>query len=180
MELAGLEPATSWVRCIVSTKWWVTRGDGLPAVTGDSASGRTGGGTSRGYACTRLVPAAQGGLPPTLIRGRSSALRGYAIRRISFLIERVPPTCPASTPDPVTAWMAVAGSGVIPRKATLEAPVLPANRRKRRQPPGRTRDSMPLSEADTLSRQRASVVRGAPTRVMRYSNLVRAVRCVVD
>ena len=30
--------------------------------------------------------------------------------------------------------MAVAGSGVIPRKATLEAPALPANRRSRRQP----------------------------------------------
>ena len=44
------------------------------------------------------------------------------------MIERVPPTGPASTPAPVTAWMAVAGAGVIPRKATLEAPVLPANR----------------------------------------------------
>jgi hypothetical protein len=70
----------------------------------------------------------------------------YAIRRISFLIERVPPTCPASTPDPVTAWMAVAGSGVSPRQATFEAPALPANRRSRRPPPGRTRDSTPLSE----------------------------------
>jgi hypothetical protein len=30
---------------------------------------------------------------------------------------------------------------------------------------------MPLSEADTLSRQRASVARGMPTRVMRYANL---------
>jgi len=97
----------------------------------------------------------------------------------ALLIERVPLTCPASTPDPVTAWMAVAGSGVSPRQATLEAPVLPANRRKRRQPPGRTRDSMPLSEAGTLSRQRASVARGVPTRVMRYANLVRAARCVV-
>jgi hypothetical protein len=62
------------------------------------------------------------------------------------LIERVLPTGPASTPDPVPAWMAGAGSGVIPRKATLEPPVLPANRRSRRQPPGRTRDSIPLSE----------------------------------
>jgi hypothetical protein len=42
--------------------------------------------------------------------------------------------------------MAIAGSGVIPRKATLEAPVLPANRRSRRQPTDRTRDSIPLSE----------------------------------
>ena len=41
------------------------------------------------------------------------------------------------------------GSGVIPRKATLEAPVLPANRPSRRQPPGRTRDSIPLSENHT-------------------------------
>ena len=45
--------------------------------------------------------------------------------------------------------MAVVESGVIPRKATLEAPVLPANRRKRRRPPGRTRESIPLSENHT-------------------------------
>src|ERR1700733_2006686 len=45
--------------------------------------------------------------------------------------------------------MAVAGSGVIPRKATLEARVLPANTCTRRQPPGRTRDSTPLSENHT-------------------------------
>src|SRR5690349_11211164 len=60
-----------------------------------------------------------------------------------------PPTCPAQTPDPVTAWMAVAGSGVSPRQATMEAPVLPANRHRRRQPPDRTRESMPLSEKRT-------------------------------
>jgi len=110
---------------------------------------------------------------------RLAATGGRRSEGRSLLIERAPPTCPASTPDPVTAWMAVTGSGVSPRQATLEAPVLPANRRKRRQPPGRTRDSMPLSEADTLSRQRASVARGVPTRVMRYANLVRAARCVV-
>ena len=48
--------------------------------------------------------------------------------------------------------MAVVGSGVIPRKATLEAPVLPANRRSSRQPPGRTRASMPLTENHTSIR----------------------------
>ena len=36
-----------------------------------------------------------------------------------------PSTCPASTPAPVTAWMAVAGAGVILRKATLDALLLP-------------------------------------------------------
>ena len=36
-----------------------------------------------------------------------------------------------------------------PRKATLEVPLLPANRRRRRQATGRTKDSMPLSESST-------------------------------
>jgi len=57
------------------------------------------------------------------------------LKKLALLIERVPPTCPASTPDPVTAWMAVAGSGVSPRQATFEAPALPAKPRSRRQPP---------------------------------------------
>jgi len=41
---------------------------------------------------------------------------------------RSPSVYPSYKPDPVTAWMAVAGSGFIPRKATLELPMLPANR----------------------------------------------------
>ena len=48
--------------------------------------------------------------------------------------ERSPSGYPSYKPDPVTAWMAVAGSGVIPRKATSELPRLPANRGKRRFP----------------------------------------------
>jgi len=55
------------------------------------------------------------------------------------------PICPASTPDLVTAWMAVAKSGVIPRKATLEAPMLPANYGKRRRRTSRTRPAAPSS-----------------------------------
>jgi hypothetical protein len=53
---------------------------------------------------------------------------------------------PSYKPDPVTAWMAVDGSGLIPRKATLELPRLPANRGKRRFPRSRTRLATPLSE----------------------------------
>jgi hypothetical protein len=48
----------------------------------------------------------------------------------------------------VTAWMAVAGSGLIPRKATLELPMLPAARAPRRLPRSRTRVATPLSDAD--------------------------------
>ena len=39
--------------------------------------------------------------------------------------ERSPSVFPSYKPDPVTAWMAVTGSGLIPRKATLELPMLP-------------------------------------------------------
>ena len=39
--------------------------------------------------------------------------------------ERSPSAYPSYKPDPVTAWMAVAGSGLIPRKATLELPMPP-------------------------------------------------------
>src|ERR1700750_404883 len=39
--------------------------------------------------------------------------------------ERSPSTYPSYKPDPVTAWMAVAGSGLIQRKATLELPMPP-------------------------------------------------------
>jgi hypothetical protein len=67
-----------------------------------------------------------------------------------LLSEWFPPTWTASSPDPVTAWMAVAGSGLLPRKATLEAPTLPASRRQRRLPRSRTRPSAPLSENTTV------------------------------
>jgi len=60
--------------------------------------------------------------------------------------ERSPSVCPSYKPDPVTAWMAVAGSGLIPRKATLELRRLPADRGKRRFPRSRTRVATPLSE----------------------------------
>ena len=45
--------------------------------------------------------------------------------------------------------MAVGGSGLLPRKATLEAPILPANRGRYRLPRSRTRVSTPLSERNT-------------------------------
>ena len=97
--------------------------------------------------------------------------------------------------------MAVVGSGVIPRKATLEVPVLPANRRSRRQPPGRTRDSIPLSENHTpipspdsgagplcerrrreprscgsLHRRRTRSLRRSDRRLLRYAGLARDTR----
>ena len=50
------------------------------------------------------------------------------------MIERVPPTRTSSTPDPVTAWMAVTGSGVSPRQATLGARARRAGRYRRRLP----------------------------------------------
>jgi hypothetical protein len=60
--------------------------------------------------------------------------------------ERSPSVYPSYKPDPVTDWMAVARSGLIPRKATLELPRLPANRGKRRFPRSRTRVATPFSE----------------------------------
>ena len=66
------------------------------------------------------------------------------------MIERSPSTCPASTPDPVTAWMAVAGSGVIPRKATSAARIRLAHRGSRCRPTNRTRVASPLSEKTLL------------------------------
>jgi hypothetical protein len=64
--------------------------------------------------------------------------------------ERSPSADPSYKPDPVTAWMAVAGSGLIPRKATLELPRLPANRATRRLPRSRTRAAIPRSERASL------------------------------
>ena len=53
------------------------------------------------------------------------------------------------------ARMAVVKSGVIPRKATLEARALPARRRRRRFPTGPTRVSIPLSEGHRCPIHRA-------------------------
>ena len=67
MELAGLEPATSWVRCIARAEWGAPPGSEWPVFTGDLASAPTGASASCGYACTRLVPAprVQPPRPPT-------------------------------------------------------------------------------------------------------------------
>jgi hypothetical protein len=57
MELAGLEPATSWVR---SSDWGISlasMGQGSRVITGDLASPWTMVGRSCEFACTRLVPA---------------------------------------------------------------------------------------------------------------------------
>jgi hypothetical protein len=57
--------------------------------------------------------------------------------------------------------MAVPGSGLLPRKATLEAQVLPANRRQRRLPRSRTRVSTPISENNTAPSKRSAVAADA-------------------
>ena len=62
----------------------------------------------------------------------------------------IPSAYPSYKPDPVTAWMAVTGSGLIPRKATLELSMLPANHPTRRLPRSRTRVATPLSERASL------------------------------
>jgi hypothetical protein len=71
----------------------------------------------------------------------SSAPRGYAFRMSVLMIERFPPTCPAWTPGPATAGMAVAGSGVGPLQATSGAMVLPVGRRKRQYSVGAVADA---------------------------------------
>jgi hypothetical protein len=47
----------------------------------------------------------------------------------------------------------VVGSGVIPRKATLEPPILPANCRSRRRPTGRTTAETHTSEGPWLKEE---------------------------
>lgn len=64
MELAGLEPTTSWVRCITGGEIAGTDGRESPAFMGDLASAPTGvGARLAGYGCTCLVPAPQARLP---------------------------------------------------------------------------------------------------------------------
>src|SRR5437660_11935879 len=65
----------------------------------------------------RRGPARRGGQPLTLFLAARLTRSG----EFPFLVRASPPTCPASTPAPVTAWTAVAGAGVIPRTAPLEA-----------------------------------------------------------
>jgi len=62
-------------------------------------------------------------------------LRGYAIQMTCFVIERVAGPAQHRRPVRRRAGWRLLDRAVIPRKATLEAPVLPANRRSRRQPP---------------------------------------------
>src|SRR5437763_200049 len=57
VELAGLEPATSWVRSRVVGISGASTGQGSPVVRGASASPRTMTVCSCEHACTRLVPA---------------------------------------------------------------------------------------------------------------------------
>ncbi len=137
MELAGLEPATSWVQCIAKPHGGHHPGCESPVFRGDSASAPPVAGAPRGYACTRAVqrvrPDAPGADPVN-----HPALRGYAIQMMCFVIERVPR--PAQHRRRI---------GRNPAEGDVGSAVLPANRRSRRQPPGRTRDSIPLSENHT-------------------------------
>ena len=153
MELAGLEPATSWVRCIAGAKWWAPLGR-------ESASiyGRFGFGADRRERVlrVRMYPFGTRAASPASKAANALILspRLDSTRSEDLLFFRVTPaTWTASSPDPVTAWMAVAGSGLLPRKATLESPILPANRHQRRLPRSRTRPSTPLSEKPTVHAQ---------------------------
>jgi hypothetical protein len=67
MELAGLEPATSWVRCGPD-------GRRSPVISGDFACSGTMTVRSREYACTRLVPAGRSCVIALLVAVRGLAL----------------------------------------------------------------------------------------------------------
>ena len=98
-----------------------------------------------------------------------------------MLIERAIPSGKASTPDPATARMAVVGSGVLPRKATLEKLImLPAHPPTRRFPtqPDEGRDPAlgePHSDPITGLRRRALLREATPP-----AALVRAATSVVE
>jgi len=102
--------------------------------------------------------------------------------------ERSPSAYPSYKPDPTTARMAVAGSGLIPRKATLEPPILPANRSSVAYPLARrgsrarswrrhcclltvSRTGRPISGPSSLRphRSRTGIVLGVTNRVYRYA-----------
>ena len=68
----------------------------------------------------------------------------HAVVEGHLMFVRQSPTGPATTPDPVPAWMAGAGSGVSPRQATVEARTRHAADGRHRLPPDRTRGSIPI------------------------------------
>jgi len=70
--------------------------------------------------------------------------------------ERSPSVYPSYKPDPVTAWMSVAGSGSISRKATLEARLRLSGYCRIRRPPSRTRPWIPISEMTSVLSRRSS------------------------
>jgi len=84
------------------------------------------------------------------MRPWASAACGPAVPNGRSVIRVTAPTCPASTSDLATAWMAVVKSEVRPRQATFEMPMLPAHRGKPRRPTGRTRPAAPVLGEKTL------------------------------
>jgi hypothetical protein len=56
VELAGLEPATSWVRSGADKASGLSTVEGSPAITGDPGSARTTKVRLCGSSCTRLRP----------------------------------------------------------------------------------------------------------------------------
>src|SRR6185437_15004103 len=88
MELAGLEPATSWVRCIAGPQWRVSTGRESPIILGDSAyaptarAGRAGTHVPVWY--PRLSPSASPAIPAESVR----RLEGGDTPRIRFAMDR--------------------------------------------------------------------------------------------
>ncbi len=87
--------------------------------------------------------------------------RGRSVVRVTA------PVRPAPTPDLATAWMAVVKSGVRPRQATLEAPMLPAHHGARRRLTSRTSPAAPSSERARCS---SSLANRRPMRLVPVSS----------
>jgi len=102
---------------------------------------------------------------------------GPSVQTGLLRVERFPPTWKSSTPDPVTAWMAVAGSGVSPRQATFEARARPAGRYRRRLPPDRTSASIRILGEQTSVRDGADWSCGAAVSPVASRRSASTVRC---
>ena len=102
---------------------------------------------SRGNAPTSCgaVVARSADLQP-LTRWPAKSASPLQFKKRGFDVRATSPTGPAPTPDPVAAWMAVAGSGVSPRQATVEPRPRRASCRSFRLPTSGTRPANSPSE----------------------------------
>jgi hypothetical protein len=126
------------------------------------------------------------------LRSSPRTSSGYARvpQREDECVSDPPPPTRRTSPIRLTAWMPVAGSALISRKATLEPPMLPANPGERRFPRSRTRVATRLSEnaSELLSGEERRVdtclrLGGAPGRAVSTASRARfhvAVRLAVN